>query len=85
MPLHRLIALTLLAAFAALDAGQALATALRVDYAVSMLGLPVGRARLKASFDGNGYEASFSGRLHGLARLISDSKVSATTTGFPCG
>lgn len=54
---------------------------LKAEYSVSIRGLPVGTARLKAE-DGEGkYAIALSARVSGLARFFSDADMSAHVTG----
>lgn len=73
--------LSALAILASLAASPATAGALKVEYSVSIRGLPVGTARLSAE-DGDGrYQIALSARVAGLARLFSDADVRAQATG----
>jgi hypothetical protein len=57
------------------------AGSLRIDYSVSLRGLPIGSARLKADVDGDRYAIDFSGQVKGLVRLFSDGEASASAAG----
>lgn len=57
------------------------AASVRADYSVSVRGLPVGSARLKAEFADGRYAVKFSGRVKGLVRLFSDARASAEAEG----
>jgi hypothetical protein len=61
--------------------GPASAATLRVDYAMSILGLRIGGGSLAVDLDDAEYAASFVGRVQGLARIFSDGRVEAAATG----
>ena len=74
--------LILIALCAALPAGgTAQAGSLKADYAVSVRGLPVGRAELRAAVADRSYSVEFSGRVSGLARLFFDASAHGEATG----
>jgi hypothetical protein len=73
--------MTVTAFCAAGSATDCSAHSLRSEYAVSVLGLPVGRAQLRAEFGDGRYSIRFSGKVKGLARLFSDAEASARASG----
>ena len=82
MPAPRLVlGATVAALCAAGGATDSSAHSLRSEYAVSVLGLPVGRAQLRAEFGDGRYSIRFSGKVKGLARLFSDAEASARASG----
>lgn len=80
MTLVRLGAALLLAFWSA-HPGEASAGTVKVGYSVSLMGLPVGSAKLKADLEGQQYTFGFSGKVRGLMRLFSDADVSARAAG----
>jgi hypothetical protein len=62
-------------------AESAAAASLDIEYSVSLRGLPIGSARLKADVEGDRYTIDFSGRVKGLVRLFSDGEASASAAG----
>lgn len=68
------------AAVAALPSAAA-AVSLEARYGVTLVGLPVGSARLKASFDGDRYVLDGYGKVQGLSKLVSSGKGSAQVSG----
>ncbi|MGH6926620.1 MAG: DUF3108 domain-containing protein [Propylenella sp.] len=79
----RILALSLtvlpLTLFPAADG--ALARSLRADYAVTIGGLPVGKAKLTAEIADRHYSVAFSGGVSGFARLFTDAETGAEATG----
>ena len=63
----------------------ATADALKVHYAVTLIGLPVGTAMVSGWVEPSGYRIEASARLAGLASLMSSSKGAATATGGMAG
>lgn len=61
--------------------GSAAARGIRIDYAVSIRGFPVGRAELRAEIAERRYHIAFSARVAGLLRLFSDAHTTAEATG----
>jgi hypothetical protein len=59
----------------------AAAESLNAEYAVSIMGFPVGRAQLQAEIHDRHYTVVFSGRVSGLARLFSSARTRAQATG----
>ena len=57
------------------------AASFQAEYSVSVRGLPVGRAVLAATRDGDGYDVTFSGEVGGLLRLFSDGAADASASG----
>lgn len=73
-----------LAAFAAAATvlpAPAAAVSLEARYDVTLVGLPVGSARLKASIDGDRYVVDGYGKVKGLSKLVSSGKGSAQVSG----
>jgi hypothetical protein len=64
---------------AAADRGAA--ASLDIEYSVSLRGLPIGSARLKADVEDERYAIDFSGQVKGLVRLFSDGEASASAAG----
>jgi hypothetical protein len=60
---------------------DAAAVAVRAEYSVSFRGLPIGSAHLKADLADGRYSVEFSGRVGGLARLLSDMRISVQASG----
>ncbi len=77
--------LPLALAFAALpflslpDAGHA--ASLRGEYSLSLRGIPIGSARLKAEVAEGHYTIEFAGRVKGLVRLFTDGEASVRAEG----
>lgn len=59
----------------------AAARAIRADYSVSVRGLPVGKAKLRAEIADRSYSISFSGGISGIVRLFTDLHTSAQVSG----
>jgi hypothetical protein len=57
------------------------ASALSIEYSVSIRGLPVGTARLRSESADGRYRTEFSARVSGLARMFSDAEMSAHAAG----
>jgi hypothetical protein len=57
------------------------ATSLDVDYTISLMGLPLGNADLKASFTGSRYNMQMNARLTGLIGMVTSGKGSGTASG----
>ena len=75
------LALTLLAGFLQSLPGNAAAGTIRIDYAVSIRGFPVGEASLTAEVADGRYAITFSGGVRGIARLFSDAATTANAGG----
>jgi hypothetical protein len=54
---------------------------IRIEYAASVMGIPVGRGVLEAEVSDAAYTASFDGRVKGLARLFTDGHFAAEARG----
>jgi hypothetical protein len=74
-----LLATVLLLAPGGKDAAEA--RQLKVDYSVSIRGLPVGQAKLRAHVDDGRYAISLLGRVSGLVRLFTDIEANARADG----
>jgi hypothetical protein len=76
----------LLAGLGVLAAGSADATALRVEYAMSLAGLAIGNASLTGTVDEDRYALKIDGQLTGIAGALSGgTKGAATATGTASG
>ena len=53
----------------------------KIDYTLSLAGVPVGKINMTARFDGNQYRVIATGRTAGVSRLFSDGKGTFATTG----
>lgn len=78
-----MIAILLLAIGPALwqSAVAAAPLSVRTEYSVSIRGIPVGRAELRADIVDGRYALAFSGGVRGLARLFSDAETTAHASG----
>lgn len=70
---------------AAARAAPATAEAIRIRYAVSLIGLPIGTAIISGWVAPTDYRVELSTRLSGLASLLSSSRGAATATGVLSG
>jgi hypothetical protein len=82
-PFHILPALAFLAFSGATPAGAA--QILKVDYGISLAGLPLGRADLATTFDGSKYNMQMAAKLTGLAGLLTGGKGAASAAGAVSG
>lgn len=57
------------------------AKSLRVQYGISLIGLPIGSASIIGTLNPRGYKIEATGKLTGLAGVIINSKGAATSTG----
>lgn len=80
-PCRRFAALALLCLAPLGATDGAFAGSFSTDYSVSVRGLPVGSAKLRAELVDGRYRAEFSGRVKGLVRLFSDARLSAQADG----
>jgi hypothetical protein len=79
---------TTLAALALSVGGVATASTaetLRVDYGISLAGLPLGSADLATTFDGTKYSIQLGAKLTGLAGFLTGGKGAATAAGAVAG
>jgi hypothetical protein len=78
--------LSLLLALAACSAASASpAQTLKVDYAISLAGLPLGSADLATTFEGPKYTIQMAAKLTGLAGLLTGGKGAANASGAVAG
>ncbi len=61
------------------------AQTLRVDYDISLAGLPLGTADLTSTFDGPKYKMQAAVKLSGLAKMLTGGKGAATASGAISG
>ena len=61
------------------------AETLKVDYGISLAGLPLGSAGLSTTFDGSRYNMQLAARLTGLAGLLTGGKGAANAAGAVSG
>jgi len=62
-------------------ASPASAASLKVDYGISLAGLPIGTAGMASAFDGSRYNLQLQAKLTGLAGALTGGKGAATATG----
>ncbi|UDL94553.1 DUF3108 domain-containing protein [Lichenihabitans sp. PAMC28606] len=75
----------LLAVVAAPTWGSAAADTLKIHYAVTLIGLPIGTALVSGVVEPNSYRIEANAKLIGLASMMSSSKGAATATGSVVG
>jgi uncharacterized protein DUF3108 len=75
--------LSILAVLMLTPAGQAAAggETLKVDYAITLAGLPLGNADLASTFEGGKYQLQLAAKLTGLAGMLTGGKGAATASG----
>lgn len=61
--------------------GTGSARTIEAEYSVRILGIPVGAAELRITVEDDRYAATFSGRVKGLARLLSSGTVESSVEG----
>lgn len=74
-------ALALAGAALGLAASEGRAATLKVDYAITLAGLPVGSADLSTAFEGDRYRMEIQARMTGLAGAITGGKGGGTAAG----
>ena len=57
----------------------------KVDYDISLAGLPLGTADLSSTFDGPKYKMQAAAKLSGLAKMLTGGKGAATASGAISG
>lgn len=77
--------LILALAGAGLPARAVQAQTLKVDYSISLAGLPLGTAELTSAFEGARYRMEAGVRLSGLARMLTGGRGAATASGAIVG
>jgi Protein of unknown function (DUF3108) len=82
-PFHILPALAVLTLCGASSAGAA--QTLKVDYGISLAGLPMGTADLATTFEGSKYNMQMAAKLTGLAGLLTGGKGAASAAGAVSG
>jgi hypothetical protein len=82
-PFHILPALAVLAFCGASSASAA--QTLKVDYGISLAGLPMGTADLATTFEGSKYSMQMAAKLTGLAGLLTGGKGAASAAGAVSG
>lgn len=78
---HRILALAALAAPGLFPTGAQAQGQVSADYAVTFLGLPIGRGAMVSTTDGRSYRTTLEARVTGIAAMFSGGSGTATATG----